>query len=137
MLDLHSCMACKFLQRLFSCDMSAEFEHVFSALLQVSAVIPLQGMDFVAHNLHCCELLRMCTPTMPYHAWVVFYRVVTVLGCPAGCDVLWGGCPMITLPLERMASRVAASLCYATGLGHEMVVNSQQASPSCGSLPSC
>ncbi|KAL3130806.1 hypothetical protein ABBQ38_000142 [Trebouxia sp. C0009 RCD-2024] len=43
-----------------------------------------------------------------------------------GCDVLWGGCPMITLPLERMASRVAASLCYATGLGHEMVVNSQQ-----------
>ena len=46
----------------------------------------------------------------------------------AGCDVLWGGCPMITLPLERMASRVAASLCYATGLGNEMVVNSQQAS---------
>lgn len=46
----------------------------------------------------------------------------------AGCDVLWGGCPMITLPLERMASRVAASLCYATGLGSEMVVNSQQAS---------
>ena len=32
---------------------------------------------------------------------------------------------MITLPLERMASRVAASLCYATGLGPEMVVNSQ------------
>lgn len=43
-----------------------------------------------------------------------------------GCDVLWGGCPMVTLPLERMASRVAASLCYATGLGHEMVVSSQQ-----------
>ena len=36
---------------------------------------------------------------------------------------------MVTLPLERMASRVAASLCYATGLGHEMVVNSQQVSP--------
>ena len=33
---------------------------------------------------------------------------------------------MVTLPLERMASRVAASLCYATGLGREMVVNSQQ-----------
>lgn len=42
-----------------------------------------------------------------------------------GCDVLWGGCPMVTLPLERMASRVAASLCYATGLGPEMVVHSQ------------
>jgi len=27
-----------------------------------------------------------------------------------GCDVLWGGCPMVTLPMERMASRVAASL---------------------------
>lgn len=32
-----------------------------------------------------------------------------------GCDVLWGACPMVTLPLERMASRVAASLCHATG----------------------
>lgn len=32
---------------------------------------------------------------------------------------------MVTLPLERMASRVAASLCYATGLGGEMVVGSQ------------
>jgi predicted O-linked N-acetylglucosamine transferase (SPINDLY family) len=38
-----------------------------------------------------------------------------------GCDVLWGGCPMVTLPMERMASRVAASLAYATGLGREMV----------------
>ena len=28
----------------------------------------------------------------------------------------------VTLPLERMASRVAASLAYATGLGQEMVV---------------
>ena len=46
----------------------------------------------------------------------------------AGCDVLWGGCPIVTLPLERMASRVAASLCYATGLGPEMVVRSQQVS---------
>ena len=49
---------------------------------------------------------------------------VTNVEC-TGCDVLWGGCPMVTLPLERMASRVAASLCYATGLGPEMVVSSQ------------
>eukprot|EP00884_Botryococcus_braunii_P009865 jgi/Botrbrau1/18880/Bobra.177_2s0039.1 len=43
-----------------------------------------------------------------------------------GCDVLWSGCPMVTYPLERMASRVAASLSHATGLGNEMVVNSQK-----------
>lgn len=43
-----------------------------------------------------------------------------------GCDVLWGGCPMVTLPLERFASRVAASLAAATGLGQEMVVGSQK-----------
>lgn len=32
-----------------------------------------------------------------------------------GCDVLWSGCPMVTLPLRRMASRVAASLVHAAG----------------------
>lgn len=32
----------------------------------------------------------------------------------------------VTLPLERFASRVAASLCNATGLGSEMVVASQR-----------
>ena len=41
-----------------------------------------------------------------------------------GCDVLWGGCPVVTLPLERQASRVCASLCAATGLGAEMIVGS-------------
>lgn len=43
-----------------------------------------------------------------------------------GCDVLWGGAPTVTLPLQRMASRVCASLCMATGYGAEMVVSSQQ-----------
>eukprot|EP01138_Halocafeteria_seosinensis_P000326 gb/GECG01000337.1/.p1 GENE.gb/GECG01000337.1/~~gb/GECG01000337.1/.p1 ORF type:complete len:1380 (+),score=163.53 gb/GECG01000337.1/:1-4140(+) len=33
-----------------------------------------------------------------------------------GCDILWGGVPMITLPGEKLASRVAASLLNATGL---------------------
>ncbi|KAK3252722.1 hypothetical protein CYMTET_38002 [Cymbomonas tetramitiformis] len=42
-----------------------------------------------------------------------------------GCDTLWAGCPVITLPLERMASRVCASLCHAAGFGEEMVVGSQ------------
>ncbi|KAL6780429.1 hypothetical protein ACKKBF_B13195 [Auxenochlorella protothecoides x Auxenochlorella symbiontica] len=40
------------------------------------------------------------------------------------CDVLWAGCPLLTLPLERMASRVAASLACASGLGGDMVVGS-------------
>ena len=54
------------------------------------------------------------------------HQIVTCMVMCVGCDVLWGGCPMVTLPLERMASRVAASLCYATGLGPEMVVSSQK-----------
>ncbi|KAH9728211.1 putative UDP-N-acetylglucosamine--peptide N-acetylglucosaminyltransferase SEC [Citrus sinensis] len=40
-----------------------------------------------------------------------------------GTDILWAGLPMITLPLEKMATRVAGSLCLATGLGEEMIVN--------------
>ncbi|BBN13590.1 protein O-GlcNAc transferase [Marchantia polymorpha subsp. ruderalis] len=41
-----------------------------------------------------------------------------------GTDVLWAGLPMITLPLEKMATRVAMSLCYAAGCGEDMVVSS-------------
>ncbi|CAN1765758.1 Probable UDP-N-acetylglucosamine--peptide N-acetylglucosaminyltransferase SEC [Linum perenne] len=41
-----------------------------------------------------------------------------------GTDVLWAGLPMVTLPLEKMATRVAGSLCEATGLGKEMIVSS-------------
>lgn len=33
-----------------------------------------------------------------------------------GCDILWAGVPMITLPGEKLASRVAASLLNAAGL---------------------
>jgi len=43
-----------------------------------------------------------------------------------GCDTLWAGCPMVTLPLARMASRVCASLCTAAGFGPEMIVHSQE-----------
>lgn len=45
-------------------------------------------------------------------------------GHTTGTDILWAGLPMITLPLEKMATRVAGSLCHATGLGDEMIVNS-------------
>ncbi|TKW18460.1 hypothetical protein SEVIR_5G432200v4 [Setaria viridis] len=45
-------------------------------------------------------------------------------GHTTGTDVLWAGLPMITLPLEKMATRVAGSLCIATGVGEEMIVDS-------------
>lgn len=45
-------------------------------------------------------------------------------GHTTGTDILWAGLPMITLPLEKMATRVAGSLCLATGVGEEMLVNS-------------
>ncbi|CAN6487254.1 unnamed protein product [Victoria cruziana] len=43
-----------------------------------------------------------------------------------GTDVLWAGLPMVTLPLEKMATRVAGSLCLASGLGGEMIVSSMK-----------
>ena len=42
----------------------------------------------------------------------------------SACDVLWAGVPLITLPLQLMASRVAASLCVAVGCP-ELVVKNQ------------
>jgi hypothetical protein len=42
-----------------------------------------------------------------------------------GADNLWSGTPIVTMPLERMASRAAASLCHAVGVP-EMVVQSYQ-----------
>eukprot|EP00798_Chlamydomonas_sp_ICE-L_P010402 gene10402-8349_t len=35
-----------------------------------------------------------------------------------GCDVLWGGCPMVTLPLERMASREYEERAVDLGTNH-------------------
>ena len=40
-----------------------------------------------------------------------------------GTDVLWAGCPIITVPMKKMATRVAASLNRAAGIS-ELVVNS-------------
>ncbi|XP_066307813.1 probable UDP-N-acetylglucosamine--peptide N-acetylglucosaminyltransferase SEC isoform X2 [Miscanthus floridulus] len=45
-------------------------------------------------------------------------------GHTTGTDVLWAGLPMITLALQKMATRVAGSLCLATRVGEEMIVNS-------------
>ena len=37
-------------------------------------------------------------------------------GHTTSCDLLWSGCPMITLPAtDNMPSRVASSICYAIG----------------------
>ncbi|CEG49920.1 probable udp-n-acetylglucosamine--peptide n-acetylglucosaminyltransferase sec-like [Plasmopara halstedii] len=40
-----------------------------------------------------------------------------------GCDILWGGTPMITMPQDRMATRVAASLLRAANLS-ELITTS-------------
>ena len=58
---------------------------------------------------------------MTMDIWFVFGRPL----CNAhttGTDILWAGLPMVTLPLEKMATRVAGSLCLATGVGEEMIV---------------
>ncbi|KAG5553327.1 hypothetical protein RHGRI_011257 [Rhododendron griersonianum] len=43
-----------------------------------------------------------------------------------GTDVLWAGLPMVTHPLDKMATRVAGSLCLATGVGEEMIADSMK-----------
>ena len=46
-------------------------------------------------------------------------------GHTTGMDVLWAGTPVLTLPLETLASRVAASQLYALGFP-ELVASSRQ-----------
>ncbi|KAG0070858.1 hypothetical protein BGZ89_012279 [Linnemannia elongata] len=43
-------------------------------------------------------------------------------------DILWSGTPVLTFPKynHKMCSRVGASIAYATGHGHEMVVSSEE-----------
>ncbi|KAI9307445.1 glycosyl transferase family 41-domain-containing protein [Cunninghamella echinulata] len=43
-------------------------------------------------------------------------------------DILWSGTPVVTFPKHqhKMCSRVGASIAYATGFGHEMVVYSEK-----------
>ncbi|CAI5724803.1 unnamed protein product [Peronospora effusa] len=40
-----------------------------------------------------------------------------------GCDILWGGTPMVTMPKDRMATRVASSLLRAANMS-ELIVDS-------------
>lgn len=46
-------------------------------------------------------------------------------GHTTGMDVLWAGCPMVTLPLETLASRVASSQLTALGCP-ELIANSRE-----------
>lgn len=47
-------------------------------------------------------------------------------GHTTGMDVLWAGCPIVTLSLETFASRVGASIITAIGLGDELIANSYE-----------
>jgi len=46
-------------------------------------------------------------------------------GHTTGMDVLWAGCPMVTLPLDTFASRVAASLLTSIGIP-ELIASSRK-----------
>lgn len=46
-------------------------------------------------------------------------------GHTTGMDVLWAGCPMVTLPLDTFASRVASSLLTAIGIP-ELIAKSRK-----------
>lgn len=72
--------------------------------------------------LFCSLLLPNCIASITLTHKCSFIRPLCN-GHTTGTDILWAGLPMITLPLEKMATRVAGSLCLATGLGDEMIVN--------------
>jgi protein O-GlcNAc transferase len=57
-----------------------------------------------SEHLARCYLADLCLDTPVYNSHA------------SACDVLWAGTPMITLPGDRMASRVGASILTAAGM---------------------
>lgn len=53
------------------------------------------------NHINRCNLADLCLDTPWFN------------GHTTSCDLLWSGVPLLTLPLECMASRVASGLCYA------------------------
>jgi protein O-GlcNAc transferase len=54
-----------------------------------------------------------------------------------GTDILWGGVPLVTLPLESLASRVGASLLAAIGMPQLICRNMADYEVGCGSTVIC
>eukprot|EP00741_Cyanophora_paradoxa_P011033 tig00020553_g10665.t1 len=52
--------------------------------------------------------------------------ILTESGHTTGADVLWAGCPLLTLPGRPMHSRVGASLLRALGMDRELVAASME-----------
>lgn len=50
------------------------------------------------------------------HLADVFFDTPMCNAHTTATDILWGGVPIITLPLEKMASRVGASVAIAVGI---------------------
>lgn len=63
--------------------------------------------------LACLSLADLFLDTSPYNAHTT------------ASDALWAACPVLTLPGETFASRVAASLVSAVGLGESLIAESE------------
>jgi predicted O-linked N-acetylglucosamine transferase (SPINDLY family) len=64
--------------------------------------------------LECLSLADLFLDTSPYNAHTT------------ASDALWAGCPVLTLPGQTFASRVAASLLTAAGLGEALICDSEE-----------
>jgi len=93
------------------------------------AAEPRLKKHMLRHGLDPARMIL--TPRMPKVEYIRRMKVADLFldttiynAFTTGCDAMWAGCPVLTMPLERLASRAAASSCCATGLGQDMLVSS-------------
>ena len=85
--------------------------------IEAGKVIPLPFTATVEEHFACYRRVHVALDTLPYS------------GTTTTCEALWMGVPVLTVPGERHASRVSASLLHAAGCA-EWVAAAPEALPA-------
>lgn len=111
-------MWCRILQRVPS---SILWLLRFPALGEANIRAAAEANGIAKHRIHFTDVAPKDEHLRRGYLADLFLDTPVCNAHTTGCDILWGGTPLLTMPGKKMASRVAASLLNAAGL-NELVV---------------